>query len=102
MSEYRTFTFSPELVNGISLVGKVVHVPYRPGQFRVHSVEGFDWYAFDRKGETIVDLAMTASDRHHAPIVTVLPMGAQMGDGFAETYPVDQVRRGVNLVKSWV
>lgn len=97
----RTHTLSPEIVDGIALVGKIVTVPLRSGQYKVHSVEGHDWYAFDKDGQTTVDLSMSPACWITSPVATVIPTDHEVGEGFSEMFDVTFLRRGVNLVKSW-
>jgi hypothetical protein len=96
-----THVLSAELIESLALVGKIVHIEGRSGQFKVHSVEGRDWYAFDRDGETVVDLAMTPASWIQTPWTTVVPVGHRVGEGFSEQWPVGDLVRGVNLVKGW-
>lgn len=98
MRKSSTHVLPSELVQGLSLIGKIVHLPYRSGQFRVHSVEGFDWYAFDRNGETVVDLAMTPSESYREPMATIVPVDHKIGEGFSEGVVATELVRGPNLV----
>lgn len=98
MSNSSTHVIAPEIVQGLGLIGKIVHVPYRSGQFRVHSVEGFDWYAFDRDGETVLDLNMTASESYREPLATIVPVDHKIGDGQSEGVVATELVRGPNLV----
>lgn len=86
----------------IALVGKIVTFPGSNGQFKVHSVEGDTWYAFDQDGYTVVDLGLTKSLAITEPLVTLLPTGTKIGQGFSETVRVSMIRRGVSLTKSWI
>jgi hypothetical protein len=91
-----THTLPMEAVQGASWVGQIVTV--RERQFTVHSVEGADWYAHLQDGQVTVDVNMTPVHIVE-PIATVLPMGAKLGQGFAETYEVSRLTRGVCLAK---
>lgn len=94
-----TQELAPDIVQGIALVGRVVTIPGMAGQFKVHSVEGCDWYTFDRDGATVVDTAMPPARWITFPIATIIPSGCRIGQGFSETIAVDQIRVGVNLDK---
>lgn len=94
-----TQELTPAVVQGVALVGRVVTIPGYAGQFKVHSVEGCDWYTFDRDGVTVVDTAMPPARWISFPIATVIPSGHQIGEGFSETIAVDRLRVGVNLDK---
>jgi hypothetical protein len=99
----QTTTLPQADVDKIALVGKIVTFPGSNGQFKVHSVEGPTWYAFDQDGETVVDLGLTKSLAiTQEPLATLLPTWAKIGQGFSETVRVGMIRRGVNLTKSWI
>lgn len=98
----QTTTLPQADVDKIALVGKIVTFPGSNGQFKVHSVEGPTWYAFDRDGETVLDLGLTKSRVITEPLATIMPSDTQIGQGFAETVRVGMIRRGVNLTKSWI
>lgn len=87
---------------GVALVGKIVHVEGVWGQFKVNSVEGRDWFACERDGQTLVDLGLTPASWLAEPWVTLLPMGVELGEGYSQTYPLGEIVRGVSLVKAWV
>lgn len=95
----RTVALAKDTVEGIALVGNIVTVGDQ--QFKVHSAEGRDWYAFDDQGETRVDLAMTVANWITVPELTLIPSGHKIGEGFAITVEANKVRRGVCLAKSW-
>jgi hypothetical protein len=96
-----TMIAGQDVWEAVALVGKIVHVEWTTGQFKVHSVEGPTWFACERDGGTLVDLGLTAASWLSEPLVTLLPMGAELGGGFSQTYPISRVVRGVSLVKGW-
>jgi hypothetical protein len=91
---------APEVVEGVALVGKIVTLNER--QYKVHSVEGRTWYAFDKDGSTSLDLGFPPASWMLAPVATVIPMGHYLGEGYSFEVGVDRLTRGVCLVKSWV
>jgi hypothetical protein len=95
-----TVEITPVVASAIGMVGRVVTVGNR--QFKIHSVEGTDWYAFDDQGMTTVDFAMAKASWITFPLATIIPSGHKIGDGFAETVALDQCRPGVCLAKSYV
>jgi hypothetical protein len=96
-----TWIFPSQMIESVALVGKIVTVRGFPGQFKVNSVEGPSWYACEREGGTLLDLGLSGGWWITEPIVTVLPMGRELGEGWSETVPLSRVRRGVSLAKSW-
>lgn len=96
-----TMIAGQEVWEAVALVGKIVHVEGVWGQFKVNSVEGRDWFACERDGQTLVDLGLTSASWLGDPWVTLLPMGAELGEGRSQTYPLGRLVRGVSLVKGW-
>lgn len=86
----------------IALVGKIVTFPGSNGQFKVYSVEGATWYAFDQEGETVIDLGLTPSPSINEPLAYLIPSGTTYDQGFGETVRVGTIKRGVSLTKSWI
>lgn len=84
----------------IAMVGKIVTKGDR--QFKVHSVEGKTWYAFDDNGQTVIDMGFPALSTMEQPLLTLLPDGAKIGQGFAVEAFASDVSRGVCLTKSWI
>lgn len=97
-----THTMSPDMIKGIALVGRVV--TYGNSQYKIHSVEGTDWYAFDDQGRTTVDCGFPVANWIKTPIVGMIPSGHKIGDGFMIEIPMDSpfLRPGVCLAKAWV
>jgi len=95
-----TQSITPEALTALTLVGRIV--TYQGQQYKVHSVEGVDFYAFtpaDRPNTVTCDFGMTPSQWHSEPTAFILPMGAKIGDGFGIEVEVAQVKRGVCLAK---
>lgn len=85
----------------IAMVGKIVTKGNR--QFKVHSVEGRTWYAFNNdRDETVIDMGFPALSTMEQPLLTLLPDGAKIGQGFAVEAFASDVSRGVCLTKSWI
>lgn len=95
-----THVINMDVVQGASWVGQQVTDGHN--QWRVHSVEGVDWYAFNQDGRVSVDQHMTPDEWHTVPTLTLLPDGAKFGQGLSVSRKLGTVRRGVSLVKSWV
>jgi hypothetical protein len=91
-----THTLPMEAVQGASWVGQVVTVGEH--MFTVHSVEGRDWYAHLQDGQVTVDVNMTPVHIVE-PIAMLLPMGAELGQGFGRECEVNRLTRGVCLTK---
>lgn len=98
----RTSVLPQAHIDKIALVGKIVTFPGSNGQFKVHSVEGKSWYAFDQDGETVIDLGLTPSPSINEPLACIVPVGTTYDQGFGETVRVGMVKRGVSLTKSWI
>lgn len=95
-----TATVPAATLDAIALVGKIV--TYCHDQYRVHSVEGPDYYAFDNGGVTTADLGFPRADWLSEPRVLIIPMGRKIGEGYGQEVRMGQVRRGVCLSKAWV
>lgn len=91
---------SDDQIKGIALVGQIV--TYGDRQFKVHSVEGRDWYAFDDNGTTTVDLNMTPARWIFDPIARITPSDSVLGEGRTREVKASALRRGVCLEKAWV
>ena len=91
----------PEVCRAIGMVGRVVTVQDR--QYKIHSVEGGTWYAFEQKDGTIkVDLDFPMVQRfENEPMAAIIPMGSVMGDGFHRVVPFRLCSPGVCLTKWW-
>ncbi|HKZ21145.1 MAG TPA: hypothetical protein VJQ57_13675 [Acidimicrobiia bacterium] len=89
----------PTTLKAVALTGRVV--TYRDTQYRVHCVEGSDYYAFvsdyDTGAITIDFYAKPLGIRE--PVATIVPAWSRFGDGFAETVPVARLTPGVCLIK---
>lgn len=84
-------------LDAIAVVGKIV--THGNHQYRVHSVEGHTWFAYDDNGTIRMDLDLPASRWITEPLVGIIPMGSKIAAHAAEMVPLHQVRRGVCLVK---
>lgn len=92
---------APATVKAIGMVGRVV--TYGNDQYKIHSVEGRDFYAF-LDGETItVDFSMTEASWIKDPVAMIIPAGHKIGDGYATEVPLWSpfLRPGVCLTKSY-
>lgn len=94
-----TRTLPVETVRAIAMVGRVVTMG--DSQFKIHSVEGRDYYAFDDDGMITADLDMTPAHHITVPWAHIYPSTAQISDGFGQTVPLAKVRLGVCLAKSY-
>lgn len=95
-----TSGITDEMINGLSLIGKLVTLPESPQQYIVHDVEGSNWYAhLDDDGSVMLDANMTSADWITEPTALLIPVGRKIGEGFGEYSKVSQVRRGVSLDK---
>lgn len=90
-------TIRRHVIKHAGMVGQIVTVDDR--MYMVHSIEGTDWYAFDQDGQTTIDDNMTRASWLTEPLVTVVPLGCKMGDGFSSEFKLSRVRLGVSLVK---
>lgn len=91
----------PQLtIRGIAIVGRVV--TYRDRQFKVNCVEGRDFFACESGDAVKVDLGFPEADWILDPIVTIVPVGRRVGEGFSEEAYLRDLRVGVCLAKSWV
>lgn len=87
-------------LKSIALVGRVV--TYAARQWQVHSVEGYDYYAFPAAAgsDTVTcDFAMTPSEWRREPVAVILPVGSKIGEGLSKEVPVKYLKLGVCLVK---
>jgi hypothetical protein len=97
--ERGTIMVDREFATAIGSVGAVV--TYGNRQFKIHSVEGPSWYAFDDHGLTSVDCGMSPASWITTPMAVIVPSGSVIGDGVSLEVPLNRVRRGVCLSKSW-
>lgn len=87
-----------EALDAIALVGKIV--TYDHQQYKVYSVEGYDWYAFQSsEGTVTADFQMTAAEYKRSPLAFLLPMGCKITDGFGFEVRTTHIRRGVCIGK---
>ena len=96
----RTELITRDVAQAIGMVGKIVTVGN--SQYKIHSVEGTDWYAFDDQGLTSVDFSMSPASWITEPEATIIPSGHKIGEGYAETVPLRRCRPGVCLAKAYV
>lgn len=90
--------FDPSTLKAVALVGQVV--TWSGNQYKVHSVEGTDFYAFETTDGTIMlDFNLTPIER--STVATIIPMGSKIGDGLGIEVHVFSLVRGVCLGKSW-
>lgn len=89
-----------QTIKSIAMVGNVVTFEGR--QYKVHSVEGYDYYAFlsgtDHQSVTC-DFSMTPSEFSRQPLVYLLPMGCKLGEDFGFEVRLHKVTKGVSLAK---
>lgn len=97
----RTSTLTPEAAHAVGLIGQVVTFSnWRTAhQYRVHSIEGPSFYAFQNNGKITVDSDLTYTEWLEQPIATLLPMGASIGEGRSVEARVRELRKGVCLTK---
>ena len=90
----------PEVIDAARMVGKIV--TYRDRQYKVHSVEGPDYYAFGSKivgDDTItIDFDMAGGWRPDT-YAYIIPCELHDGDGWGTEVPVGWLKPGVCLVK---
>ena len=95
----RTHTVHPDALAAIAKVGR--HVTHMGVQYRVHQVEGFNYYAFlSSVGDTVtVDFGMPDAFWLRTPLLGLLPIGAKIDDGIMIEVPIDSphLRFGVSL-----
>lgn len=85
-------------IQAIRWVGRTV--TYRDAQYRVHSVEGYDFYAFESaNGGVTVDLSMSPCGIKRNPVAMIIPAGHKIGDGFGREVYTSELRTGVCLTK---
>lgn len=87
------------MVKAIGMVGRTV--TWRDAQYRIHSVEGPTWYAFESApGVTTVDGGMTPASWISEPIAMILPAGTKIEEGLGvDGVLVSDLERGVCLSK---
>lgn len=91
---------APETLHGMSMVGKTV--TYNGEQFKIYSVEGYDWYAFQSPTNptgVTCDFRMTPAEWKRQPLAFLLPMGHKIGDGAGFEVRLSTVTRGICLAK---
>ena len=89
-----------QAVRAIGMVGSIV--TYSNQQYKIHSVEGHDYYAFLSfvgDGSVTADFNMSPAYWCTEPIANLLPMGREIGEGYSVAIPLARVRRGVCLAK---
>lgn len=89
-----------ETIKAVAMVGNVV--TWKGEQFKLYSVEGYDYYAFTSSTDpnTItVDFAMTPSEWKRDTRAFLLPMGCVISDGYGFEVRLSECRRGVSLAK---
>lgn len=97
LSTAQTTTVPKIVAYAAGLVGEIVTWDER--QWHVNGVEGYDWYVFDQDGRVTIDVDMTPNSSYRLPVVTLVPMGKRMGEGFSVPAKLIEVRRGVCLTK---
>jgi len=90
----------PEVIDAIRMIGQVV--TFEGEQYKIHAVEGSDFYAFGSKtpgDKTITcDLAMTPGYRP-GTYAFLLPMSHKIGEVGGFEVPLARIKRGVSLAK---
>lgn len=93
-------TIPAQTMQSVGRVGTIG--TYQGVQYKIRSVEGYDYYAFISSagtGEITCDFDMHPAPWKTEPLAFLLPMGAKMGEGFGVEVPLRYVRRGVSLAK---
>lgn len=91
-----------QTLRNVALVGNIVTFENR--QYKVYSVEGYDYYAFISRTEAeanaiTCDFDMTASEWHTRPSVQLIPTNCTFDRSLIFEVPLAAVRRGVCLDK---
>lgn len=88
-----------QTLTAIAMIGRTV--TYQGVQFKLYSVEGFNWYThLSTDGRSVIcDFNMTESEYRRAPLAFLLPMGCKIGDGFGMEVRFAHVSRGISLAK---
>lgn len=83
-----TVKITPSQAQLIALVG--TKITYWEASYRVHAVEGTDWYAFqDEDGKISVDTGFPTASWIIVPRLTLLPEGTKIGEGFSREADAD-------------
>ncbi len=83
-----TVTITPAQVQLIATVG--TKITFWEETYKVHSVEGVDYYAFQEwSGKITVDTDMTHASHLIVPRLLLLPEGTKIGDGFGREVDAD-------------
>lgn len=100
----QTVTLSDHVVKAAAMIGRLVTVSgYGEGQFKIYSIEGPDYYAFQSDVQTItIDPTMTRATWMTEPVAMILPTWAKIGQGFGFEAPLSRLHFRVSLVKTWV
>lgn len=89
-----------EVIDCVRMVGATV--TFRDSQYKIHSVEGPDYYAFgDKTGQTdhiTIDFDMAGGWRNGV-YVYLVPAGCVVGDGHGLEVPIEWIKPGVCLTK---
>lgn len=89
-----------QTIKSVALVGRTV--TFCDQQWKVYSVEGYDYYAFQSATDSdsiTCDFAMTPSEWKREPVAMILPVGAKIGEGLGKEVPVKWLKLGVCLTK---
>lgn len=88
-----------QTLKNVTMVGTIV--TYANTQYRVYSVEGYDYYAFQSaNGGITCDFDMFKAEWKRDVYLYLLPMDAKIGEGRAIEVPMAFVTKGVCLAKS--
>ena len=89
---------TPATIDAIRHVGRTV--TYQDAQYIVHSVEGYDWYAFQSAlGGINIDFNMPPAPWYREPHTLIIPTDSKIGDGLGREVDLSRLSLGVCLTK---
>ncbi len=89
-----------DVIDAVRMVGKVV--TYCDEQFKIYSVEGVDFYAYngtEADGGPITLDFFDAPSYRQSVYAFLLPTDCKIGEGFGFEVPLSQCKPGVSLAK---
>jgi hypothetical protein len=75
-----TVKIDTDIAQYAGLVGRTV--TYRDQPWKIHSVEGVTWYAFQDGDVVKIDQGMSPGSWLRVPRVMIHPVGTKIGEGF--------------------